>query len=126
VAEDNLVNQKVILHQLTKMGLMVDIVNNGREALEAMAKNSYDLVLMDCQMPVTDGFEATAAIRQLASPARQIPIIALTAGVGTDERATCLAAGMDEYISKPVNRETLAQLLKTYLELSNHQSRGGS
>ncbi len=117
VAEDNVVNQKVVRGALTRLGHLITIVNNGAEAVAASRESRFDLILMDCQMPVMDGFEATREIRRLEQSSQiRIPIVALTADAmqGTDE--LCRAAGMDAYLTKPLDlaklRETLARLLE--------------
>jgi len=103
LAEDNLVNQKVVLQLLKKFGHAIEVANNGREAVEKFEKNRFDLILMDCQMPVMGGFEATALIRdkERASGTR-IPIIALTAHAMDGDQQKCMEAGMDGYVSKPI------------------------
>ncbi len=110
-AEDNKVNQKVIAKLIERLGYQVDVVNDGHEVLEAVQRQNYGLVLMDCQMPRMDGFEATAAIRRLAPPLNRIPVIAVTANAVQGDRETCLVAGMDDYLSKPIVLEDLADIL---------------
>jgi two-component system sensor histidine kinase/response regulator len=113
LAEDNLTNQRLAQLQLAKMGYDVHTVGNGQEAVDALAtdqRRDYSLILMDCQMPVLDGFAATAAIRQIKL-ARRIPIIAMTANAMQGDRERCLTAGMDDYISKPIHPERFKQLL---------------
>jgi CheY-like chemotaxis protein len=104
VAEDNLVNQKVITRLLSKRGHQVTVVGNGLEAVDAVRKRSFDLVFMDVQMPELDGLEATRRIRSMQSAARQSPvrIVALTAHAMKSDRDQCLAAGMSDYLSKPI------------------------
>ena len=111
LAEDNLINQKVLVAMLSSGGYRVDTVVNGAEAVKAVAANAYDAVLMDCQMPELDGYEATAAIRELKGPGRFTPIIAVTAGARQDDVDRCLAMGMDAYISKPVSKDALVALV---------------
>ncbi len=116
VAEDNPVNQKVISKVLERMGLRVDLVANGQEAVEAAARLPYDLVLMDCQMPEMDGFEATAAIRRKeGSKGRRLPIVALTAHAMQGEMERCLQAGMDDYTTKPLKLAELERVLDRFL-----------
>jgi CheY-like chemotaxis protein len=116
VAEDNAVNQRLAARLLEKRGHRVTMTANGREALEAIEKQTYDLVLMDVQMPEMDGFEATAAIREGEKQSgTRLPIIALTAHAMTGDRERCLAAGMDGYLSKPIATRELDDLLEKFL-----------
>ncbi len=128
LAEDNLINQKVASKMLRKLGCTIDCVSDGKQAVAAVCSEDYDIVFMDCQMPVMDGFEATTAIRRLKDElssqdfaskhgskhgirARGLPIVALTANAMKGDREMCLHAGMDDYLTKPVNRESLRRVL---------------
>lgn len=116
MADDNLVNQKVVTGLLTKNGCDVDVATNGREALAALHKNYYDIVLMDCLMPEMDGFEATRQIRSPGSGVLNphIPVIALTASAMQGDKEKCLAAGMDDYVSKPIIAENLLDVISRH------------
>ncbi len=116
VAEDNLVNQKVAVRTLEKLGFRAQIAANGREALDALERTSFDLVLMDCQMPEVDGFEATRRIRarERGSNGKHLPIVAMTANAMTGDREQCLAAGMDDYIAKPFNPQELVRIIERW------------
>jgi len=113
VAEDNVVNQKLLVSLLKKRGHWVEVADNGRKAMTAAAECPFDLVLMDLQMPVMGGFEATAAIRgREQSVGGHVRIVAVTAHALEGERERCLAAGMDGYLSKPVRAQTLYELIE--------------
>ena len=124
MAEDNITNQLVAQGILKKLGLTADLVANGAEAIQALESIPYDLVLMDVQMPVMDGFEATRQIRSpnAAVPNHQIPIIAMTAGALQGDRRRCFEAGMDDYVSKPVSSQALAEVLARWLPQMNQDS----
>jgi signal transduction histidine kinase/CheY-like chemotaxis protein len=115
IAEDNIVNEKVARHSLQRLGFHVDAVKNGREAVTAWQTGRYDLILMDCQMPELDGYEATREIRHRERGRQHIPIVALTAHAMKDDDLKCKAAGMDDHLSKPLDRERLRLCLDHYL-----------
>jgi CheY-like chemotaxis protein len=122
LAEDNLVNQKVACRHLEKLGYRVDVAENGQLAVDLWSTGRYDLILMDCQMPSMDGFQATRNIRERELSKQRIPIVALTAHAmkGVDDE--CKAAGMDDYLSKPISRNDLDKCLQRWLPYSDHES----
>jgi CheY-like chemotaxis protein len=116
LAEDNTVNQALARAMLGNLGLTVDIANNGVEALVLAERQEYDLVLMDCRMPVMDGYDATATLREREQgTGKRLPIVALTANAMEDGRQKCLAAGMDDYLAKPYRRDQLETMLRRWL-----------
>jgi CheY-like chemotaxis protein/HPt (histidine-containing phosphotransfer) domain-containing protein len=115
LAEDNPVNQRVAVHMLNKLGYAVEVVDNGALAVAAVAGGNFALVLMDCQMPEMDGFAATAAIRSAEAQSRHLPIVAMTANAMQGDRERCLAAGMDDYLAKPIDISLLAEMLSAWL-----------
>ncbi len=123
LVEDNIINQKVAQHMLKSLGYRVDVAADGQEAVRALEMIDYNLVLMDCMMPVMNGFEATAAIRRGDAGARNstVPIIAMTANATIGDREKCLESGMNDYLSKPIKKELLADLIEKWLEYNSVQ-----
>ncbi|MGC4097627.1 MAG: response regulator [Nitrospira sp.] len=133
VVEDNPVNQKVAANMIEKMGYRVNVVANGREAVDSLARISYALVFMDCQMPEMDGFEATTVIRNREESLRQVggkpfhlPIVAMTANATSEDRHRCLEVGMDDFLSKPVTSKDLAAVLNRWLPHEPDSAEGTS
>jgi two-component system sensor histidine kinase/response regulator len=116
LADDNAVNRRIAQAMLLQLGHVVDTVQNGQAALEALQNVAYDLVFMDVQMPELDGFEATRAIRHLRGPAAKVPIIAMTAHAMVGDRERCIEAGMDDYVSKPIKRESLEKVVSLWIQ----------
>jgi signal transduction histidine kinase/CheY-like chemotaxis protein/ligand-binding sensor domain-containing protein len=125
IAEDNPTNQILTRRMVEKIGCKADVVANGREAIEAMGRINYHLVLMDCQMPEMDGYEATQEIRRKEINAHRIPVIALTANASPEERTHCLSVGMDDYLSKPVRFAELSTTVKRWLRIAPDQNASG-
>ncbi|MDH4274429.1 MAG: response regulator [Gammaproteobacteria bacterium] len=118
VAEDNPVNQKIIVAMLTKMGYRVDVAINGAEAVEAADRGGYALILMDCQMPVMDGYEATKAIRGRETTGTRVPILALSANSIGEQRERCSEAGIDDFVAKPIRYELLQEKIVQWTQAS--------
>ena len=123
VVEDNPANQMVALAMLKRLGVRADSVSDGAEAVDAVLRVPYDVVLMDCQMPGMDGYTATRRIREARTTARLVPIVALTANVLSGERERCLTAGMDDYLAKPMRIEELARALSQWVPTLAHRLR---
>ncbi|OQW90965.1 MAG: hypothetical protein BWK79_18225 [Beggiatoa sp. IS2] len=113
LAEDNIFNQKVAVAMLKRLGLAVDVAKNGQEVLEKLSDtHHYALIFMDCEMPIMDGFTATAKIRDHEQQSGQhIPIVAMTAHGSPEDRKNCLQSGMDDYVSKPFKLDALQEVL---------------
>jgi CheY-like chemotaxis protein len=124
VAEDNAVNQAIIQAMLRQLGHVTTVVPNGREALDALAQDHFDLVLMDCNMPVMDGLEATRLLRAGAAGVRDaaVPVIALTANAMDGDRELCLAAGMNDFVAKPVSIAMLRQAMERLRKIGPAES----
>jgi two-component system sensor histidine kinase/response regulator len=122
VAEDNLINQEVTLGMLADLGCPATCVPDGQQVLDAVAREAFDVVLMDCQMPVMDGYEATRELRRRESDGSHLTIIALTANASSEDREACRVAGMDDFLSKPFQRRELAALLQRYIRSEGSRS----
>jgi CheY-like chemotaxis protein len=120
LVEDNFVNRRVAIYMLNKLRYQVDVAMQGREAIDKLSMYHYDLVLMDCQMPEMDGFEATRIIRDSASPVlnHEVPVIAMTAHTFPEDRANALAVGMNDFLAKPVDRSTLQSMLEKWMNVA--------
>jgi signal transduction histidine kinase/CheY-like chemotaxis protein len=114
VVEDNRINQKVLSHQLQNLGFTIEVAENGLEAVERVKTRRYDLIFMDVQMPVMDGFQATREIRSLGGDSSSIPIVAVTANAFQSERDKCLSLGMDDYLMKPLDKDRLKEALQRW------------
>ena len=125
VVEDSPVNRLVTVHVLERCGFRVHVVNDGREALEALSSQTYASVLMDCQMPEVDGYEATRELRRREGDGPRTPVIAMTAHAMTGDRERCLEAGMDDYVAKPVRSQTLVEVLERWIGTSMDQEAEG-
>lgn len=121
LVEDNAINQLVASEMLAHFGCSTEVANNGSEAVEFIKTNSYDLVLMDCQMPVMDGYEATVEIRnwEREMGRKEIPIVALTANALSGEKEKCLQAGMNKFMTKPFTMDSFAKILGVKLTAPN-------
>jgi PAS domain S-box-containing protein len=124
LAEDTPVNQLVARAMLEKSGWTVELVENGQEALDALARDTFDVVILDCQMPILDGFSAARAIRELPMPTSAVPILAMTASALPEDRKRCLEAGMDEYLTKPISRAALDEALERVLATRSVMAHG--
>ena len=122
LAEDNLVNQKVAMGMLGKMGHRITLATNGLEALEQWRQNDFDLILMDVQMPEMTGLQATQQIRREEALGAHVPIVAMTASAMSEERDRCLAAGMDDFISKPVSSKVIEQMITATMHIGKRES----
>jgi CheY-like chemotaxis protein len=119
VAEDNDIIRNLICRLLARRGYHADLVCNGRQAVEAVQRKSYHLVLMDMQMPEMDGITATETIRGLSGPEREVPIVALTANALAGQREICLAAGMTSFLTKPIQPEALYEAILKWTAIRN-------
>lgn len=117
LVEDNVVNQKVTLNQLKNLGYSADVAANGKEALQMLEQIPYDLIFMDCQMPVLDGYGATQEIRRIEGNTRHTIVVALTANAMREDRVRCIYAGMDDYLSKPILKDKLATKLRYWSQV---------
>jgi CheY-like chemotaxis protein len=117
IVEDNVINQKVAVRILNQFGYKPDMANNGKEGVDAVLKQDYQLILMDIQMPIMDGIEATREIKRIIPPEQQPYIVALTANALEGDRERFLAAGMDDYLSKPLKLDSLKQIFKSLCKL---------
>lgn len=124
LVEDNPVNQRIAVHALQRLGMVVDAAVNGQEALDAVSKTRFDLIFMDCQMPGMDGYEATRHLRNLEVGSRT-PVIALTAHAMQGDRERCLEAGMDDYLTKPFNLPSLRQIVERWMAFPARAHRSG-
>ena len=118
LVEDNPINQMIAQKMLEKVGVESTLAGDGQQALNMLAKDSFDAVLMDCQMPVLDGYQAAEIIRNTPSPYQNIPIIALTANVMAGDKERCLRAGMNDYLAKPLEPGELYNMIKHWLALA--------
>ncbi|SDZ30129.1 PAS domain S-box-containing protein [Micromonospora pattaloongensis] len=125
VAEDNEVNQQVVVAMLASLGYAADVAADGEQALDMLAARRYDAVLMDCQMPRVDGFQATARIRRMPGPVSAVPVIALTASALAADQQRCVDAGMDDFLAKPLRKRELDAVLRTHLEERLAEKTGG-
>jgi signal transduction histidine kinase/DNA-binding response OmpR family regulator len=119
VVDDNIISQRLVVRLLEQRGFEVDVAENGQEALARTEQTVYDLVLMDCQMPVLDGFDATAEIRRRETALRRVPIIAMTAELSDEDKQRCRAVGMDDHLPKPVMAATLWRLIDKWMDATN-------
>jgi two-component system sensor histidine kinase/response regulator len=124
VVEDSVANLKVAVRMVEKLGYRADVANNGAEAVRVLGDMHYDAVLMDCHMPEMDGFDATREIRKNEPEGRHTPVIAMTASALSGDRERCLAAGMDDYISKPIKMHVVAAVLERWLGVRDKTGAG--
>lgn len=125
LVEDNPINQAVAIAMLKKLGCSVDVAENGLRAVEMAGQSDYHIVIMDCMMPVMDGYQATVEIRRFElSAGGRVPIVALTANATTYDRPRCLEAGMDDYMTKPVSIEALYTMLYRWVGVSESAAAG--
>jgi CheY-like chemotaxis protein len=118
LVEDNAVNQLVASRMLQRLGFTVEFATDGQKAVDMVAANHYDLVFMDCQMPVMDGYQATEQIRRTEPPDRHVVIVAMTANAMQTDRQRCFDSGMDDYLSKPINKSEIVAVLRRHLPAS--------